>query len=488
MDSSPLIEPYRGYFSEEYAQLKEEIASLLSLLDRQNGGDARAAFERSVRVAQERKQFWREFIKTPEFVIDTLAITNAWRAAYETLKAFVAQKQSAPLEPLDLPKEAFALLRNHAANVQTLRDFETQLTEANAQIALIRERIETADARAIETNLARLRATLNRHSARITVLCDEYIAAKGAKVTAEQERDAAKAALDQYRNTVFPGYRTAINLYLGRLNAGFRVDRVVSADTRGGPTCNYSLVINNTHIPVAANAGLNHEPSFRTTLSAGDRNTLALAFFFAALDQCQNLAQSVVVIDDPASSLDDHRILATTQELRRLGQRAEQLVILSHSKAFLCRLWEGMDRQTRTALKIERDGIGSTLASWEVDLDSITEHDRRHTLLTNYLANGPRGNEREVARSLRPHIEAYLRIACPQHFPPGTLLGQFHTLCESRYGLVDQILDRQQIDELHDIKEFANRYHHDNPAWETEIINDAQLSGFVARTLAFTQP
>jgi hypothetical protein len=101
--------------------------------------------------------------------------------------------------------------------------------------------------------------------------------------------------------------------------------------------------------------------------------------------------------------------------------------------------------------------------------------------------NGPRGNEREVARSLRPHVEAYLRVASPEHFPPGTLIGPFHALCETRYGLVNQILDRQGLDELLDIKEFANRYHHDtNPVWETENINDAELSRFVNRTLAFT--
>ncbi|MBS1814665.1 MAG: AAA family ATPase [Acidobacteria bacterium] len=486
LSTSPVIESYRGYFSEEYARLKAEIAELLRLLERQHGGDARAAFERSVRVAQERKQFWQEFISTPEFGFDTVAVANTWRTAYDQLRTLVEQKQAAPLEPVTLPEDLRGSIRDHVTNARMSHDLDPQITEANAQIALVRERLGTTDGRAIETNLARLRATRSRHSQAMTPLCDEYIAAKAAKETAENERDAAKAALDQYRNTVFPGYQTAINLYLGRLNAGFRVDRVVSTDTRGGPTCNYSLVVNNTQVPVAGNAQ-NHGPSFRTALSAGDRNTLALAFFFAALDQNPNLAQSVVVIDDPLSSLDDHRILATTQELRRLGQRAAQLVVLSHNKPFLCRLWEGMDRQIRTALKIERDGAGSTLSVWSVDADSITEHDRRHVLLTEYLVHGPRGNEREVARSLRPHLEAYLRVTCPEHFPPGTMLGPFHGLCQARYGLVNQILDRPQIDELHDIKEFANRYHHENPAWETEIINDAELAGFVNRTLAFTR-
>ena len=86
-------------------------------------------------------------------------------------------------------------------------------------------------------------------------------------------------------------------------------------------------------------------------------------------------------------------------------------------------------------------------------------------------------------------MEAYLRVACPQHFPSGMMLGPFHALCEARYGLINQILDRNAIDELHDIKEFANRYHHDtNPVWETEAINDVELSGFVNRTLTFTRP
>jgi hypothetical protein len=36
--------------------------------------------------------------------------------------------------------------------------------------------------------------------------------------------------------------------------------------------------------------------------------------------------------------------------------------------------------------------------------------------------------------------------------------------------------------------EYANGFHHDtNPACETEVINDAQLRGFVERALAFTR-
>jgi wobble nucleotide-excising tRNase len=398
-------------------------------------------------------------------------------------------KQLSPPEQIAFDEEANQLVRQFEEALQKLAVLNASIQEANLRIEVVRQNAGSADMDVIRRGLEHLRATRDRHTAEYMGLCAELDAAQREKDAAEQDRLAAKRELDHYRNTVFPAYQDGINHYLGRLNAEFRVNGVVSADTRGGPTCNYCLVINNEQVPVAGAAEGNTEPSFRTTLSAGDRNTLALAFFFTSLDHNPDLERSVVVIDDPVSSLDDGRAVATTQELRRVQTRVAQLIILSHNKPFLCRMWEGMAGPERTALKFERDATGSSLAAWAVEEDCITEHDKRHALLEDYQTIGPRDNQREVARSLRPHIEAYLRVACAKNFPPGTLLGSFHSACEARYGRVDQILDRERIDELRDLKDFANRYMHDtNPAWATEVINDGELVGFVTRTLAFTRP
>jgi hypothetical protein len=97
-------------------------------------------------------------------------------------------------------------------------------------------------------------------------------------------------------------------------------------------------------------------------------------------------------------------------------------------------------------------------------------------------------NNREVARSIRPHLEAFLRIACPEHFPPGTLLGQFHNLCLQREGTPQQILDADDLRELHDLNEYAKQFHHDtNAAWRTVVINDGELAFYVRRALNFTR-
>jgi wobble nucleotide-excising tRNase len=225
-----------------------------------------------------------------------------------------------------------------------------------------------------------------------------------------------------------------------------------------------------------------------TSASAGDRNTLALAFFFATLDQDPNIAQKIVVIDDPMTSLDEHRSLTTVQEMRHLVNKVSQVILLSHSKPFLCRLWEDADKVARSAIKITRDHDGSTLTAWDVNQDCITEHDRRHAMVAEYVRTNNAADERAVAAALRPILETFTRVAFPEDFPPDSRLGHFLNICQQRVGSATEILNTTDINELRNLLGYANQFHHDtNPAWETEIINDQALQQFCRRTLRFAR-
>jgi wobble nucleotide-excising tRNase len=487
LKGSALIAHYRAYFSAAYRELKAEITEVLEWIRRTHSGDVHAGFERAVRVAGGRRAFWSRFCDVPEIQMDTARVVRAWNAARDAVMAALSAKQAAPLEHLTLGQDARIAIGAYDALRQEVSNLSDALVAANEQIRVVQEQAAGANSQTIARDLARLRATKNRHAPETAALCDAYLQEREAKARTEKERATARAALDQYKANAFPASQTAINVYLRRFNAGFRLDSVTSTATRGGPACTYDVVINETPVSIGGGTPEEGEPSFRNTLSSGDRNTLALAFFFASLDQDRNLATAVVVIDDPISSLDDHRSLTTVQEVRRLAERAGQVIVLSHDKRFLCRIWNGMDPTLRSALEIVRDGDGSTIRPWSVDEDSITEHDRRHSRLRAYVDSST-GEPREIARDIRPHLEAFLRVACPEHFRPGTLLGPFLGLCRQQCGRPNQILDQAATRELGELTEYANRFHHDtNPAWETEVINDAELRSYVERALAFAR-
>src|SRR3546814_2728738 len=103
----------------------------------------------------------------------------------------------------------------------------------------------------------------------------------------EVRRNAAREALEDYRRAVFPNYEVAINLYLQRFNAGFRIAGVATVNARAGSSCTYNVVINNQPVAIGAGKTGTGAPSFRNTLRAGDRNTLAPDLFFASLAQEQ---------------------------------------------------------------------------------------------------------------------------------------------------------------------------------------------------------
>ena len=487
LGGSPVIADYHSYFADDYRDLKDRVADALHHLTDYHGGDEAAAFERAVRVAVERRQFWAQFCDVPEVAVDTAAVVRDWQAARAAVNTALSAKLAEPLRRATLAPTARASIAVYEARRAEVAALDDAFRRANESIHLVKEQAAAGNPEAIAADLLRLNAVRARHSPAVSPLCDAYLAERGAKLVTELHRDATQAGLERYRTAVFPGYQTAVNIYLQRFNAGFRLDSVTSTNTRGGPACSYNVLINNTPVAIAGGTPTTGEPSFRTTLSAGDRNTLALAFFFASLDQRPDLAEHVVVVDDPISSLDEHRALTTVQEVRRLAERTAQLIVLSHSKPFLCRIWEGADKTTRAALEVSRDGAGSALRTWDVNQDCVTEHDRRHAALRDYVAaNTP--NEREVAGALRPMLEAFVRVAYPEHFPPGALLGPFRNLCQQRVGTPQQILGAGDTAELRDLVEYANLFHHDtNLVYATVTINDAELKGFAERTLAFTR-
>jgi len=105
LQGSPVIQHYRAYFSEAYAALKRTVSDTLGAVNRVHGGDAPAGFERAVRVAVERRQFWSRFCEVAEFTLDTATVVRDWRAAREAVIAQIAAKQAAPLERMGLSGE-----------------------------------------------------------------------------------------------------------------------------------------------------------------------------------------------------------------------------------------------------------------------------------------------------------------------------------------------------------------------------------------------
>ena len=485
-----LIAHYRAYFSEGYAQLKRDVAEMVKNVDHIHADGTQAAFELKVGRAKQSGQFWAAYCNVSPIEINSEDIVEGWNTAGEAVAGLLQAKQAAPLEHFELNEQTLNALRAYNTHRQEIKAVNETLIASNDAIREVKKLVETANFATISSELNTLKATKDRFSQEIAPLCADYLQEKETKARTETERTEARTALGEYRTNVFPKMQEGVNAYLGRFNVGFSIGSLSPANigAGSGSTSNYNVVINNTPISVGSNKNPSGGPSFRNSLSAGDRNTLALALFFSSLAQDPNLAKTLVVIDDPMLSLDDHRSLTTVQAVRALAERAGQVIVLSHNKRFLCDVWNRADRKECLPLEISQNGDKSTICTWNVSQDAITVHDQRHMLLNGYAANQS-GTRREVAAAIRPYLEGFIRVACPSDLPPGKLLGSFIGECRQKFGNPNEILSKDTTQELDDIVEYGNRFHHDtNPAWETGEINATELLGFVKRTLTFVGP
>ena len=280
LGGSDVVGHYAAFFGDAYKELKGEVSAALKALATQHGGEAQAAFERSLREVVAQREFWKPFIAVPEIALDTPKITIAWKTARDLLDVLLQEKRSAPLEPIMIPAEVVAAVAAYNQEREAVDALAARLAKTNEAIAVVKEQARAGNVAALASDLVKLNAVEARYEPEVAPLCEAYLAEASAKAAKEKEREDARAALNAYRKDVFPAYAAKVNEYLRRFNAGFRLGQVTAINTRGSTTASYCIVINERQVALMAERG----PSFRNTLSAGDRNTLALAFFFATLE------------------------------------------------------------------------------------------------------------------------------------------------------------------------------------------------------------
>jgi len=483
---SPIFAHFRTYFSEGYSELKRAIDDALSLVETQVGDGTLLRLQNACRTAEQRRDFWIRLTNVPAAALPLDSFMAAVRTARESVLTVLRAKQSSPLDAVTLPEAVATAIATYNAAGRDLVPAIEALLACNPAIEEVKRGIGMDSEQVLTEQLNRQLATKARFTAEAIAACAALTHERATKTAAEVRKEAARTALDQYRANVFPRYTDAINQILAAFNAGFQIQ--LQAENPGGrPSTAYHVLVNNAQVPLNPPTGRPPGPTFRTVLSAGDRSSLALAFFFASLETHPQLASAVVVIDDPVSSLDDFRSSTTVTKIKSLLDQSAQVVVLCHSKAFLCQLWEDDQIRPRIVpLKIERDNPGSRIEGWDIQAEWFTEHDRRQDLMQAFLDAGVNVDNRKVAESIRPHLESFCRVAFPEVAKPGKLLGLTVNELQQRAGRANALLNRAACDELDELKDYGNKFHHDgSPAWRQPAVNDQELQGFVRRTLRF---
>jgi len=483
LSGNVLIAAYRAFFSEAYRQFQCEISALKQDVETAFGAEFISDIEKTIIQNNAALEFWKQFVSIQLHPIDfDIEIKKPLQELGQAALALVTKKASSPLEEITSNDTFFDKEKALQQVNEKLSAYNNAIQAANTAIQGKKDKTLILNQATVETALDHLKAVRHRHTPEISALCAQYQSALDEKKALELQKSAAKTKLDQHAESIITHYEKRINDLLKGFNAGFSVANVKRSYSGGTASSTYQILINGTPVDLGDSSTPIGTPCFRSTLSAGDKNTLAFAFFLAQLEQDNKKSEKIVVFDDPFNSQDRSRRTRTKELIKKCGQECKQILVLSHDPYFLKHLWDSIPAAEERTLQLSRVGPSNTaIEEWDIEKETQEGYFQDHAALTAYLQEGSK-NLRDIARKIRPVLEGYCRYRFPGQFTDKEWLGDMIAKIREK-GNDHQLFSL--LEELASINDYSKKYHHDtNQAKaDTEPIDDGELQSFVKRTL-----
>lgn len=227
--------------------------------------------------------------------------------------------------------------------------------------------------------------------------------------------------------------------------------------------------------------------SLKRTLSEGDKNAIAFSFFMSRLKIKGNLENTIIVFDDPITSLDYKRRNVTKTKLANIAQRCKQFFLLSHDIQFVKDFKDYLQKYNQYVLnlKIQFDGKTAYLSQHDIHKDTLRGIFKDMTVIHDYVNNADRSSflPRDVIRCIRPVLEGFLKIKYFGIIDNNKWLGDI--LGMIREATEDNPLHKQKAnyEELCELNDYTSEYHHgDSPYTENDIVLE-ELRQYCKRTI-----
>jgi wobble nucleotide-excising tRNase len=477
-----LIQAYKNFFSTEYLSLAKEVTDLGNQINSTIGDRVASTIQQALINNKNSAEFWQQYCT---FISPTLPAEEKVGEVLVELRrsaqALLQSKAGSPLEAIPLDERFESVLKALDSLRASIATYNAAALVANSVIDVKKRESELANPRDLESAIANLKAQKSRHTDEVKALCALERRMHQEKEALEKAKAEARAQLDAHTKQVISRYGDSINLYLERINAGFRITPPTHNYRGGAPNTSYQIVINQHAVELGDSGTPTERPSFRNTLSAGDRSALAFAFFLAQLESDGDKARKVVVVDDPFASLDGFRRNHTVQQLHKCGDPCAQVIVLSHEPAFLKLLWDRLPPTERKSLRLVRIGEGNTtIAEWEIERAARSGYHSDMNVLQEFFSLG-KGEPRDVIQKLRPLLESFCHALCPTQLAEQDMMGDI--VRKIRAAGAPHIL-HPIADDFEEVNIYCRRYHHgENIQTTTEPIDNEELLGYVTKTL-----
>lgn len=485
-----ILDAYRAYFDKSYAEHSRRVARLRIDVSERLHGRQLDSWKAGVEFNHGLLSVWAESLALePIPEIDFATVARIFASVELALFKMVKAKERDPLAALD-PKPFATALIDLGSITAMAKAYNVRIEELNALIGQYKAKIAGPDLAALNSTRSQLVIRGSRHEAKVVSLVDAVTTARAEYKAAESSKNAARAELDKLMADTLLKFEVAINEWLLKFAAPFKLEKLAPSYAGGGLRSAYVLKVRGATVNVGP--GASGELSFQSALSEGDKRTLAFAFFLAKLFADPKRASAIVVLDDVFTSLDKHRRHNTIDAVLKMVSECAQVIALAHDAHFLREIKKRVSKKklgSTSELALHRDGHDySYLDVFDLDDYCASEYYKHYVLVEKFVNAEPSGSLLEVAKSLRLLVEGHMHRCFPKKFREGQTVGEMLEVVKNATPENPVIKLQSLHADLSSFNEFAAAFHHETSGGYTRMeVNEGELLPFAKGALGFIQ-
>ena len=480
-NAKTVIQYYQQYFNQEYRELKENVDSFYTQIDEINIKQLLNDVKSIILGNKGLVEFWKRFVNIEDFEFrnfdDYYQQINEY---FEEVKSKILNKSQDILKPM--PSECIDKF------LQSIDTFNKEVSNYNLRIRHINSQIEDLKKRQpnlenLKKELQKLEIIKQRFSPESNKLCERYKNLKNEieekKKLIEQKRKSLNVNISQKLER----YGEKTSQILEKFGAPFKIVKPNPRYRGKGqePYFEYFIEVEGCEVNPLQKVGC--------TLSGGDKNALALAFFLAKIIVDQDIENKMIIFDDPISSFDYNRKRRTIEFIKDLSQKAKQTIILTHINTFAFELYDSL-RDIGINPKCLQV-VNGNMKEWDINEDKKHPFFKNISKLEALVSGQEEISLDEARRLIRICLEDKLRFNYFQFFKElreeywlGTMIKKLREIKDNQRLKFKHSDKEEVINELRNLCGFSGPSHHSNiiSQYRTDYTRD-EIVNYVNSTL-----
>lgn len=425
VDQVGMVTLYGQIFGDTYKSHLAAIKELGGEVETVLGEDTRTGLNAKIEVNAEAARHWGDYVRLEISLPDIGGLGPLIADAHKSAKALCEKKRASPLDKLEAAEELAEIEGKLTAAANLIKDYNEAVVATNDAAKKVSSAAPTT-LEAAQSTRDNIKKRIARHDAGVQYRVDAYFRSKKRDGRARKTRTYIQKKLKDVNEASAAQYHTRVNHYLGRFGASFTISKIANSMQGNSGQVDYGLLIKGEAIARGRGRQADAIPSFRNTLSAGDKTTLAFAFFLAMLDSDKDLPGKTVVVDDPLSSHDTHRRRETVAAIKELccSNRCRQVIVLSHDEFLLREIQRRCRSVTSSAFQIDYSGGEEWSVASTVDLDQLCR--AGHAKMVDEIAayvDSRTGSPDDIVLKVRQVLETHYRRSYSAWFHADQNLG-----------------------------------------------------------------